>query len=177
MTVTAKVSEIDYKKGYVKVIRTDRDNIVSNWLPMMSDEYEMPDVGDVVTCDFMDVHCENGFCKGRYFNDTASPIKHGKDTYHKQLLKDADIEYNRATKEFIFKVDNIKIVAKTLKIKADLEFEGNLKIDGDIAVKGNLVVDGTIHANGVVTTSENMLANVFVVPGVPIVPVGEVVIQ
>lgn len=177
MTVTAKVSEVDYKKGSVKVILTDRDNIVSDWLPMLSYEYEMPDIGDVVTCDFVDNYCKVGFCKGRYFNDAASPIKHGKDTYHKLLLKDADIEYDRAAKEFIFRVDNIKIIAKTLKVKADIEIKGDVRIEGDLEIKGNLAATSTIHSNSGVTTVQDMQANAFVVPGVPPIPVLGVVIE
>ena len=178
MTVTAKVSEVNYKNALVKVIHTDRDNRVSDWLPMMSHEYEMPDVGDVVSCDFTSDDCRTGFCKGRYFCNKNQPEKHGKDIYHKKLLKDADIEYNREEKELTITVDKLKILSKQLRVKANImEFEGNIHIEGDVIIKGNLTVDGTIHANGIIESSAQIIAPIHPTQEVPVVPVEEVNIQ
>lgn len=177
MTVTARVSDIDYKRGLIQVTRTDHDGIVSDFIPMLSHEYEMPKVGDTVSCHFTDDTCTTGFCDGRYFGDKRVPIKSGKDMYHKMLLEDADIEYNRATKELTITVENIKVLAKRVRIKADMQFEGNIEIDGDVSIKGSLVVDGSIHANGAITSSSSVTAPVIATGAVPAVNVSEVVIE
>ena len=160
MTVTAVVSQIDYEKGYVKVVLTDRDNIETDWLPMLSFEYEMPKINDIVTCDFTDSTCQEGFCKGRYFSDKRKPIKTGKDTYHKLLLEDADIEYNRNKKELIITVENIKLLTQNVRIKGKTQIKGDVIIEGDVQIKGDLVVDGNIHSNGNITATGTIVAKV-----------------
>lgn len=151
MTVVARVSEIDYKKGFVKVILTDRDNIVSDWLPMMSYEYEMPKVGDHVSCNFTDDSCHTGLCKGRYFNDKYLPKKFGKDIYYKELLEDAEIVYNRATKELMITVDNFSLVSQKVNIIGATSVSGDVTISGDLIVNGDVIVDGDITATGSIT--------------------------
>lgn len=144
MTVTAKISEIDYDSGYVKVVLTDRDNMVSDWIPMMSQQYEMPNVGDIVTCDFTDDTCHSGFCKGKYFNEQNIPTKTGKDVFFKKLLNDAEIEYNRQTKEMTITVNNIKLICENVRVKGNFTIKGNLLVDGDIHTNGNVTATGTI---------------------------------
>lgn len=148
MTVTAKVSEIDYKSGYVKVILTDRDNMVSDWIPMLSNEYHMPKVGDIVTCDFTDETCHSGFCKGKYFNQQNKPLKSGEDIYYKEILDELYIEFNNKTKQMTITVQKIKLVCEDIKIKGNISIKGNLLVDGDIHSNGN------IKASGLVTSSE-----------------------
>lgn len=177
MVMTAKVSAVDYAKGHVKVILTDRDDMVSDWIPMLSHEYEMPDIGDIVTCDFAAEDCKTGFCRGRYHNDKCPPTKSGKDIYNKKLLKDADIEYNRAKKELTITVENIKVISKRVRIRAKTEFDGDMHIEGNLRIKGNLVVDGTIHANNVIESCVPMQAPNYSVAPVPKIEVEEVVIE
>ena len=43
-----KVSEVDYAKGQIKVEMPAKDNIVSSWITFPNNEYEMPEVGDLV---------------------------------------------------------------------------------------------------------------------------------
>lgn len=47
-----KVSEIDYAKGLIKVEFPAKDNIVSSWITFPANEYEMPEVGDLVKVEF-----------------------------------------------------------------------------------------------------------------------------
>lgn len=171
-TVTAKVSELDYPKGYVKVIFTDRSNTVSDWLPMQSHEYEMPKVGDVVTCDFTNESRQVGFCKGRYWNDERKPIKQGEDIYHKQLLEEADILYDRAEQLLTITVKKFKLTANHIKIETILtEHEGDVKITGNVehigkysvtgtvTINGDAQINGNLHVDGTITASGNILAN------------------
>lgn len=46
-----QVSSINYKEGMIKILYKDRDNAVTDELPVISfnDEYKMPQVGDYVS--------------------------------------------------------------------------------------------------------------------------------
>ena len=67
-----KVSEVDYAKGQIKVEMPAKDNIVSSWITFPNNEYEMPEVGDLVRVEFEPARYGNayvsGICYGKYFN-------------------------------------------------------------------------------------------------------------
>lgn len=123
------VSSINYKEGKLRVCFKDQDNIVTDELPMLSFEYEMPNVGEPVLCLFLGNGIANGFCLGRYFYDEDIPSEFGKDIYLKRFLKDATLKYDRSS--------------KTLTLNADqIIFNGNLNINGKLVVTGDAIIGG-----------------------------------
>jgi phage baseplate assembly protein gpV len=123
------VSSINYEEGKLRVCFHDQDNIVTDELPMLSFEYEMPDVGETVLCLFLGNGIANGFCLGRYFYDEDTPSEYGKDIYFKRFLKDATLKYDRSS--------------KTLTLNADkVVFNGNLQINGKLIVTGDATIGG-----------------------------------
>lgn len=130
------VSSIDYSAGTVRVCFEDKDGIVTDELPLLSHEYEMPAIGEQVLCLFLGNSIAKGFCLGRYFYDQDLPVESGQDIYLKQFLREASLKYDRA--------------GKTLTLTADqIVFDGNLRINGELVVTGDAVIGGISFLNHV----------------------------
>jgi phage baseplate assembly protein V len=129
------VSSIDYGAGTVRVIIEDQDEIVTDDLPMLSHEYEMPNVGEVVLCLFLGTGNANGFCLGRFYYDDEAPVWSGQNIFYKRFLKDAYIKYDKSSKTFTL-------------CASEIIFDGNVSITGNLAVAGNASVGGTATIGG-----------------------------
>lgn len=129
------VSSVNYAAGTVRVLMEDKDNIVTDELPMLSFEYEMPAIGEKVLCLFLGNGINKGLCLGRYWYQKDRPPEYGKDVYHKRFMRDADLKYDRATKTMTLDVEN-------------------LVINGNITVNGSLQVNGNINATGSIIDTE-----------------------
>ena len=94
-----RVSEVDYAKGLIKVELPAKDNIVSNWITFPSNEYEMPEVGDLVKVEFEPDKYGNpytsGICYKKCFNKDALPKLQGKDLFYKEMKGDVTLIYDR----------------------------------------------------------------------------------
>lgn len=66
-----KVSSIDESRGFVKVTYPEENNIVSDWLPMLWSEYDMPSIGTLVAT----VLGKNlsGICLGKIYSYSQPP--------------------------------------------------------------------------------------------------------
>jgi len=126
------VSSINYENGSVRVSFTDKDNMVSKELPLLSFEYNPPSVGNSVLCVFYTMG--RGICLGKFFNQNNTPSSYGGDIFRKDLGIDSFLEYNKTL--------------KTLTISAE-----NIILDGDITITGDLQVDGNINATGTINAS------------------------
>jgi phage baseplate assembly protein gpV len=127
-----KVSSVNYEAGAVRVTFEDKDDMVSDELPMIAHEYEMPAVGDEVLCLFFGNSISAGICFSRYFFDGFPPVEFGPNIWFKHFLKsclDAYMKYDSDAKTFILKSLNIAL-------------------DGSVTITGNLQVNGNIHADG-----------------------------
>ncbi len=97
-----KVSEIDYAKGLIKVEFPAKDNIVSSWITFPANEYEMPEVGDLVKVEFEPDAYGNpytsGICYQKCFNKDELPKMQGKDLFYKTMKGDLILIYDRAKK-------------------------------------------------------------------------------
>ncbi len=101
------VTNINYKEGTVKIVQEDRDDAVSFDLPLLSFEYNPPEIGDMVLAVFLDN--TQGFILGKPFNENNIP-KHGdKNIIRKDYDVDAYIEYDKNTKTLIIKAENIVV--------------------------------------------------------------------
>jgi phage baseplate assembly protein gpV len=121
------VSSINYSSGCVRVSFEDRERVVSDELPLLSFEYNMPKVGESVLCLFLGNGMLNGFCLGKYYSDDNLPKT--SDTYYKDL-GEAFCKYDKNT--------------KTLTISAD-----NIVFDGNLSVSGNITATGTITGSNI----------------------------
>lgn len=135
-----KVSSINYDKGLVAVVFEDKDNIVSDFIPLLSFEYKMPEVNDLVVCAFLSNGVQRGICLGKYYNNTNLPNESGKGIYYKNLFNEGFFKYDNNNKTLILKAENIVL-------------EGNISINGNLDVIGDINSSGNISATGSVTGS------------------------
>jgi phage baseplate assembly protein gpV len=120
-----KVSSINYEGGKVRVVFPDKDNLVSSELPMLSAEYNIPEVGDAVLCIFLPNGITQGFCLGKFFSQKNIPREAGDGIYYKDFFGEAFARYDKSSKTLTLNAENIRV-------------EGNLKIEGSITATGTI---------------------------------------
>lgn len=120
MLKKGKVTQMDMQKGMVKVLIAE-ENTETNWIPLLSDTYNLPAVGAMVRVLFEEERYNEGLCLGEYFSDSNPPKAAG-----------AAISYLKMAGDMVLKYD---ASSKSLEIFAD-----------SVTVRGNLIVSGTIHA-------------------------------
>nr|DAF34674.1 MAG TPA: baseplate assembly protein [Caudoviricetes sp.] len=154
-----------------------KDNIVSNWITFPSNEYEMPEVGDLVRVEFEPARYGNayvsGICCGKYFNKDTLPQLQGKDIFYKEMLGDVTLIYDRAkkqltiqtdkeiilkavekleiqTKQLLIDAEQVEVTAQTVQISgATVAMSGQTSINGETSIIGNLTVSGTVSAENI----------------------------
>ena len=127
---TGIVSSVNEKNGTVRVIFDDKDNMVSDELPMLSFEYDMPKAKQQVLCLFLPNGIQQGFCLGAFYSQINPPPVQNKNIYRKMFDDGTYIEYNKET--------------KLLTVKAP----GNINIIGNLTVEGNINATGSIMDAG-----------------------------
>ena len=99
--MTGIVVAIDEQSCRVRVEFPDRDNLVSDWLPVMQDfalgnqSYRLPDEGTQVVC-LMDEHYEAGVVIGAIYSDVDPPPVTNKDLFYRRFKDGSIIQYDRA---------------------------------------------------------------------------------
>lgn len=131
-----KVSSINYPAGKVRVVFPDKNNIVTSELPLLSFEYYMPAVNDVVICLFLGNGVSQGFCLGKYYNSTVIPRESGSNIYYKDFFSEGFMKYDKNSKTLTFKASNIVV-------------EGDLKVEGNLEVAGSITTNESIFYRGV----------------------------
>lgn len=145
------VSSINYKEGKLRVCFEDQDNIVTDELPMLSLEYEMPNIGESVLCLFLGNGITNGFCLGRYFYDNDQPNPNGADIYCKRFLRQAAMVYNSSSKTLTISIPDTKdiqvVIDGNLTVGKDLTVTGNVSVGADLTVAGNASIGKALTVN------------------------------
>jgi len=149
-----KVSSINYDRGAVKVTFPDKDDIVSDFLPYLSFEYNMPEVGDTVLCVFLPNGISKGFCLGQPYSLKNMPVQPGPQYYYKNIYDEAFYQYDKNSKTLTIDADNIVLNAATsIVLKAPtITLDGEATITKNLTVNQNLTVSGTISAGGDITS-------------------------
>ncbi len=141
-----KVSDVDYEKGLIRVAYLDRDNNVTAPMPMLSDKYFMPEVGDQVIALHLSNGTEAGLVLGRYYTEKNLPKESGKGVFFMTLDRSG--------------VSFIKCADGTVTIKGSkIAFNGDIAVTGSIAASGNITAGGSITASGDVIAGGVSLKN------------------
>lgn len=130
-----KVSAIDYPTGMIRVVYHEKDDSVTRLIPLISDEYNMPEIGDQVLVLHLSNGAEAGVVLGRPWSGKNVPPEGAQGLYRKDLARtpgEAMIRYKDGT----------------LTIKA-----AKVVVDGDLTVTGSLTVNGTITSQGDTTAA------------------------
>ena len=96
------VSDYDAKRHMARVIFPDKENLVSNWLPLLianslknHDEFHV-DINEHVACLMSGNGIENGVILGAIYDDTNKPPKGNQDIRITTFEDGTSIAYNRA---------------------------------------------------------------------------------
>ena len=122
-----KISAIDYAAGMARVVYHEKDDAVTAPIPLISSEYFMPEVDDMVMVLHLSNGTEAGVVLGRPWSEKNKPPEGSKGLYRKDLARspgEAMIRYKDGT----------------MTIKA-----AKLVIDGTVTVSGD---PGQPHPHG-----------------------------
>ncbi|WOO34954.1 hypothetical protein R2R35_14225 [Anaerocolumna sp. AGMB13020] len=103
------VESVDYKSGTIKIVQEDRDDSVSFDLPLMSFEYNPPNIGDMVIAVFLSNDNTQGFVIGKPYNKSNLPTNGKKGVIRKDYDIDAFVEYDKNTKTLTLQAQNILV--------------------------------------------------------------------
>lgn len=142
MADIARVDQIDYERGMVKVTLTERE-IESNWIALPSLEYDPPKIGDLVRVAFDGDNFTAGQCLGRYYNAENLPVVSGETVCYKKFGEDLVFYYDKEAKV-------LEITATAVRIVGDLSISGGLSVSGDVSAGGSISAGGAITAPSIV---------------------------
>ncbi len=107
-----KVSCVHYDTGAIDVLFEDEEDLVRQNIPLVSNEYKMPEVGDMVTVIFQSNSdsSEQGFAIGQPYSSANKPEKYGRGMYFKRFSKTAFICYDPKSDTLEIHANNVRIV-------------------------------------------------------------------
>lgn len=116
-----RISALNYEAGTARVVYSDRDNAVTAELPLLSAEYYMPRVDDMVLVVHLPNGTEAGVIIGQFWNDNNRPKESGANLYRKELDRSGGcyIRHRDGDKLEIYAPNGVKIT-------------GNVDVDGRI---------------------------------------------
>lgn len=142
-----KVSAIDYDAGMVRVAYHEKDDSVTRLIPLLSNEYKMPEIGEQVLVLHLSNGTEAGVVLGRPWSEKNTPAEGGAGLFRKEL--------GQKPGEAFFRYQG-----GVLRIKADaVTIEGTVTITGDLSVSGSLKVAGSISSAGDTVAGGKSLIN------------------
>lgn len=137
-----KVSAIDYAAGMIRVVYHEKDDSVTRLIPLLSDEYSMPEVGDQVLVLHLSNGAEAGVVLGRPWSEKNAPPEGEKGLYRKDMARtpgEAMIRYKDGT---------LTIKAAKVVVDGDLEITGSLTVTGGATAAG-ISVENHTHTDSV----------------------------
>ena len=151
------VSSIDYENGLCEVTYPDRDDTVTEMVPMLSNrEYRMPEVDDLVVVLHPGDSPEDAVILGTIWNEKIKPAEGKEKVFRKEYSNEDGKAYRKFdanAKELLDFVDGKKILkAKSLEIKigsatVTISESGSVKVDSpagiEIKTSGELKLSAT----------------------------------
>ncbi len=134
------ISAVNYQEGTAQVVYKDRDNATSPYMPLWSNEYNMPEIDDLVYV----IHLENGSTRGMIlvppYTNGNRPVEGKKGIWRKDFGDGSYIRYD-------YDSQKMEVVTHSLKVEM-------LECAGDMTVSGNLTVEGKLKAKQIETTGD-----------------------
>ena len=151
------VSSIDYENGLCEVTYPDRDDTVTEMVPMLSNrEYRMPEVDDLVVVLHPGDSPEDAVILGTIWNEKIKPAEGKEKVFRKEYCNEDGKAYRKFdanAKELLDIVDGKKILkAKSLEIKigsatVTISESGSVKVDSpagiEVKASGELKLSAT----------------------------------
>lgn len=151
------VSSIDYENGLCEVTYPDRDDTVTEMVPMLSNrEYRMPEVDDLVVVLHPGDSPEDAVILGTIWNEKIKPVEGEEKVFRKEYSNEDGKAYRKFdanAKELLDFVDGKKILkAKSLEVKVSgttvtISESGSVKVNSpagiEIKASGELKLSAT----------------------------------
>lgn len=137
-----KVSAIDYATGMIRVAYHEKDDSVTRLVPLLSDEYFMPEVGDQVLVLHLSNGSEAAVVLGRPWSEKNKPAEGSAGLYRKELARAPGTAMVR------YKDGTLRIKASSIVLDGNVTITGNLSVLGDITVAGKITSTGDTVAGG-----------------------------
>lgn len=151
------VSSIDYENGLCEVTYPDRDDTVTEMVPMLSNrEYRMPEVDDLVVVLHPGDSPEDAVILGTIWNEKIKPAEGKEKVFRKEYCNEDGKAYRKFdanAKELLDFVNGKKILkAKSLEIKigsatVTISESGSVKVDSpagiEVKASGELKLSAT----------------------------------
>lgn len=143
-----KISSINYPAGTVRVTYPDKDDSVTQEIPLLAFEYNMPQVGDQIMVLHLSNGTEAGLVLGRYWNTKNKPPEGFKGLYRKDL----DRTPGRAMIRYDANSGSLRIVMPDTTLECP-----TVLVDGDVTITGDLRVTGSIVCGQNITASVDVI--------------------
>lgn len=151
------ISSIDYENGLCEVTYPDRDDTVTEMVPMLSNrEYRMPEVDDLVVVLHPGDSPEDAVILGTIWNEKIKPVEGKEKVFRKEYCNEDGKAYRKFdanAKELLDFVDGKKILkAKSLEIKigsatVTISESGSVKVNSpagiEVKASGELKLSAT----------------------------------
>lgn len=170
-----KISSVDYTSGTVRVVYEDQDDAVTRPIPLLSFEYLMPEVDDMVLVLHLSNGTEAGVVIGRPWSDQRVPPESGQGLYRKDFHNEVGKAFLRFSEKddetMTLHVKNLVIEAENVTAKAEkdivLDATGNvtIKAAGALTVKGS---SATIDAPATSVTGSMTVAQDATASGISV---------
>jgi phage baseplate assembly protein gpV len=108
MLKKGKVTQVDVQKGMVKVLIAE-ESTESNWIPLLSDTYNLPAVGAMVRVLFEEERYNEGLCLGEYFSGSNPPNTAGAAVSYLKMAGDVVLKYDASSKSLEIFADSITV--------------------------------------------------------------------
>lgn len=133
-----RVSAVDAESGAVMVTYHDRDDSVTEALPLLSEVYRMPKPGDLVLVLHLGTGTEAGVVLGKYWNEENKPPESGEDLFRVDFDSVAFLRCQGGT---------VTLMADGVTVNGDLILNGSLTVSGSITAGGDVVAGGVSLLN------------------------------
>ena len=162
------VSSIDYENGLCEVTYPDRDDTVTEMVPMLSNrEYRMPEVDDLVVVLHPGDSPEDAVILGTIWNEKIKPVEGKEKVFRKEYSNEDGKAYRKFdanAKELLDFVDGKKILkAKSLEIEigsatVTISESGSVKVDSPAGIE--IKASGELKLNATTLTASAATVNI-----------------
>ena len=123
-----RISSINYKAGTVRVTYADRDDMVTKEIPLLSFEYMMPRIGDIVQVNHLSNGAEMGVVMGQFWSNINRPFEGKEGLWRKELSNIPDKAFMRYAEDEK-ETATVKIPNIIVKGYKDGEIYGSITIE------------------------------------------------
>lgn len=162
------VSSIDYENGLCEVTYPDRDDTVTEMVPVLSNrEYRMPEVDDLVVALHPGDSPEDAVILGTIWNEKIKPVEGKEKVFRKEYCNEDGKAYRKFdanAKELLDFVDGKKILkAKSLEIKigsatVTISESGSVKVDSPAGI--GIKASGELKLSATTLTASAATVNI-----------------